>query len=490
MVLISYYRKEITQQLSIEKSENFIKTWIVENLRYLKIPICSPTVYKPMVISIVLLGLQSCAGDAYITKFIIQILNSEENRDETMRAPTLQASIASNNKTETFLNEPEPCHKEDSNGYSLPLVIQSVKLIVIIMMTFLLPKVRVRFLYFLSLILTVILLIFLGLICDNSFSSAFFSPSTIRYIKTILLCLHVIFIQFGLQTLPGLLMDVLYPTSCKAILKGLSISIGSVFLIVLIFILKSFSYSHAFWIMAGIILIAAPFLYMFLPEIRNIGTDMSEDFFLPFQTVFNFVLPENNKDSLEVKINAKNHWKTAVKNKVRREISIDYCARRNPKVHFDKRIPAIEDTLGNTKWKTLNGQRVAFVSNILGQTGYLCQNHNETRVLIGRGRLTFRKSVIKKGSIFLFSDVLIIAKCVIAGRRYVGEICFKLDSPTFGYKKNGAEMIFSGSDNVETVVELEDECMALIWETYIQFARSSQVFLPTERYISVLSLVL
>ena len=251
----------------------------------------SPTVYKPLLLSVLLLIIQSCAGDAYISKFIIQIINSETARN---------SSIPKNIST----NSEKSCQHEDAQDYILPLVIQTVKLIVILFMTFLLRKIRIRVLYFISLIFTVILLLLLGLICEPSLSSSFFNPSTTKYIKTAFLCLHVTFIQLGLQSLPGLIMDVLYLNAYKASPKGFSISIGSVLLIVLTLILKSFPYSYSFWIMGALILTSLPFLYIFLPEIRNIGTDICAEFFLPFQTIFHISLPEVKRGPPNTRLNA------------------------------------------------------------------------------------------------------------------------------------------------------------------------------------------
>ena len=64
-----------------------------DTLQTLKIPIQSPTVYKPVVLGVILLVLQSLDGDAYISKFTIRILNSAENS----KLSTLNESMASNN---------------------------------------------------------------------------------------------------------------------------------------------------------------------------------------------------------------------------------------------------------------------------------------------------------------------------------------------------------------------------------------------------------
>ena len=145
------YRKEITRKGSIVQSTSFVRSWLDENLECLKVPLMSPTVYKPLLLSVLLLIIQSCAGDAYISKFIIQIINSETARN---------SSIPKNIST----NSEKSCQQEDAQDYILPLVIQTVKLIVILFMTFLLRKIQIQVLYFLSLIFTVILLLLLGLI--------------------------------------------------------------------------------------------------------------------------------------------------------------------------------------------------------------------------------------------------------------------------------------------------------------------------------------
>ena len=56
--------------------------------------------------------------------------------------------------------------------------------------------------------------------------------------------------------------------------------------------------------MSTILVVSIPFLYLFVPEIRNVGTEMSAEFFLPSQTVFYFVLPENLKRCPDKRKNA------------------------------------------------------------------------------------------------------------------------------------------------------------------------------------------
>ena len=121
----------------------------------------------------------------------------------------------------------------------------------------------------------------------------------------------------------------------------------------------------------------------------------------------------------------------------------------------------------------MNKHRVSFVSNLLSQDGFLCTslNKDESRILISRGPVRFKSEMIKKGSIFLFSDVLILAKCVVA-KRYIGEISLKLNSEAVVAEKIGTEIVFTEHDKLKAVVEFEDESLAIVWDKYIQFARS------------------
>ena len=137
----------MSREISIEANKNPIKSWLKENLERLKIPISSPTVFKPLLLITALIIMQQCSGAVFIKKFIIQILSAKEEA--------------------TAVDQ----EGDDNKRYLLPIVILTVRLIVIFMMTFLLQKLRVRFLYFLSLFLTVFVLFSLGLMSHDSISS-------------------------------------------------------------------------------------------------------------------------------------------------------------------------------------------------------------------------------------------------------------------------------------------------------------------------------
>ena len=407
----------MSRRKSVEENEKPLKFWFLENIDKLKFPLNSPTVYRPLVLVTSLLCLLQCSGSVFIKKFIIQILasNSDKARVET------ESERNSSNQTDVLTDSP------DNLNYYLPLIILSVRLIVIFLMAFMVKKLRIRFLYFISLFLTVIILTCLGLVSDVGLIPSEIPVTTTKYFKTFLICLHVFFIQLGLNTLPSLLVDILFPTSCKAVMKGITRAISSIILVFFVFIFKNLEYSHAFYAMAGSLLISSPFLYLFVPEIRNVGTDMSAEFFLPSQTVLYFVLPDSLKGAKHSRQKAMKNWKSAVskikvhnafiKDIVKDELEVDVTASKFTTVRFENVIKNVSEIYENQKFAQINRERINFVSNILGQGNVLAASPSQHRILIGRGPVKCVNEVMKKGSIFLFNDILILAKCVVSNRR-------------------------------------------------------------------------
>ena len=68
---------------------------------------------------------------------------------------------------------------------------------------------------------------------------------------------------------------------------------------------------------------------------------------------------------------------------------------------------------------------------------------------------------------FLFTDVLIVAKCIVSNRRYISEMSIRL--PETRIVKNGKFMTISDSGPKTLEIEFEDESISNIWEKYIDF---------------------
>ena len=190
-----------------EEKSNQVLTWLRDNVDRFKVPICSPTILQPLVLISGLNCLQQCSGSLYIRKFIIQILDNQSGNETLVTRQELDNVPYSDYIEDYYTIESEDDREaggqdDGSLNYFLPLIIFSVRLIVLFMMAFMIKKIRMRFLYFLSLFLTVIILSVLGIVSDPNIIPDL-GGNSVKYIKTSLLCLHVFFIQFGVQTLPG-----------------------------------------------------------------------------------------------------------------------------------------------------------------------------------------------------------------------------------------------------------------------------------------------
>merc|ERR1712025_724584 len=230
-----------------------------EMIQRLKVPIKSQSVYKPLSIIMVLILIQQSSGFIYIKRYLLQIIDCEGMDNRTL--------------------------------HLMAFIILLARFIVVSLMSFLLLKIRVRLLYFSSLVMTMLTLLVMGLLTNGSI------PISSNYCiisKVGLICLHVLFIQIGINTLPGLLIDILFPTSCRPILKGCTRAFSSVSLIFLFILFQAFgSFDLAFFFMATILLITTPIVYVWIPETRNIGTKMAAEFFMPVQTIYYYLLPKD-----------------------------------------------------------------------------------------------------------------------------------------------------------------------------------------------------
>ena len=63
--------------------------------------------------------------------------------------------------------------------------------------------------------------------------------------------------------------------------------------------------------------------------------------------------------------------------------------------------------------------------NILGQNGFLTQNDDRSRLCLARGPIQFSEGIFRTGGMFLFCDVLIVARKLVQNRRYLNEKVFE-----------------------------------------------------------------
>ena len=98
----------------------------------------------------------------------------------------------------------------------------------------------------------------------------------------------------------------------------------------------------------------------------------------------------------------------------------------------------------------------------------MLSNPSKQRVLIGKGPVAFEKEMMKAGSIFLFTDLLIVATRVISNRRYVREICFNREELTV-VKSEEDTRTLSDLSGKYLEIKFEDSDLAGLWDQYLSF---------------------
>merc|ERR1711953_905959 len=268
------------------------------NLEKMKFPASSPTVYIPFVLISGLISLQHFSGFTYTKRFTIQVLGAMSNSSlpvESQHSATVSRGVNTSSSGSFSPDLPDVPVPLNTDSYYWAMLVCGVYLVSSLLVARLLRSIRRRFMFFISLFLTSICLIIIGFLMEEEMLSSILSDTTIHVLKVVFLCLHTFVVQCGLQGLPTQLADVLFPSSCKSIMKGICKAVTSFTLVIFIFSINSFELHQRFWIMAGILLLASPLLFVLVPEIRNIGKGMASNFIMPFQTVFYVLIPKEEE---------------------------------------------------------------------------------------------------------------------------------------------------------------------------------------------------
>jgi len=440
------------------------------NLEKMKFPASSPTVYIPFVLISGLISLQHFSGFTYTKRFTIQVLGTISLSNEPVRKGV---NVTNGPLSPDLANEPVPLN---TDSYYWAMLVCGVYLVSSLLVARLLRSIRRRFMFFISLFLTSLCLIGIGFLMEEEMLSSIMSDTTIHFLKVVFLCLHTFVVQCGLQGLPTQLADVLFPSSCKSIMKGICKGVTSFTLVIFIFSINCFELHQRFWIMAGTLLLTSPLLFVLVPEIRNIGKGMASNFIMPFQTVFYIILP--NQETV------KRRWTNAVRKvstlnkvigmidtKLAKENALNTCVRYSRTFTFLGETTDIEEYRTDPKLKRNNEELVTYVCNILPQSGYLATNWREDRVLVGRGPTKFPESLKETGGIFLFNDVLIVAKCLLRSWRYVDETSFVVQELEVSRMEENL-IITSKEERVR--VAFSDVSEAETWKRFIEFCQETQ----------------
>jgi len=450
------------------------------NLEKMKFPASSPTVYIPFVLISGLISLQHFSGFTYTKRFTIQVLGAMSNSSlpvESQHSATVSRGVNTSSSGSFSPDLPDVPVPLNTDSYYWAMLVCGVYLVSSLLVARLLRSIRRRFMFFISLFLTSICLIIIGFLMEEEMLSSILSDTTIHVLKVVFLCLHTFVVQCGLQGLPTQLADVLFPSSCKSIMKGICKAVTSFTLVIFIFSINTFELHQRFWIMAGTLLLTSPLLFILVPEIRNIGKGMASNFIMPFQTVFYILLPKQE---------VRRKWSEAVRkvstmkavigmidNKLAKENALNTCVTYTRTFTFLGEVTDIEEYRTDPKLKRRNEELVTYVCNILPQSSYITTNWKEDRVLVGRGPTKFPESLKESGGIFLFNDVLIVAKCLLRSWRYVDETSFVVqDLEVTRLEEN--LIITSKEERVR--LAFTDVSEAETWKRFIEFCQESQDF--------------
>jgi hypothetical protein len=430
----------------------------------LSVPATSPAVYIPFFLIAALISLQHFSGFTYTKRFLLQVLDATNGNSTTVGGNSTEAVVAHDNSAPL-----------NTDSYYWGMLVCCVYLLSSMLVARLLRSIRRRFMFFLSLLLTSLCLIAIGFLMDEHTVSALISQETILLLKVTFLCLHVFVVQCGLQGLPTQLTDILFPSSCKSIMKGICRAVTSLTLVIFIAVINSFPIFVRFWIMAGTLIVASPLLFIFIPEIRNIGKSTAGNFLLPVQTVFYILLPkEDMRKKWKVTVKKLNMMKAfinTIDKKLAKEEALDSCTTYSKTFTFLGDLVDLKDFRTDKELRRSNCELVSYIANTLPGSGVLPRHWREDRILVGRGPTKFPNDVkLKNGGMFLFDDVLILAKCLLRNWRYVNEISFAVTELQVTRHEMQLELV--GPESSVTIA-FTDSTEAEMWKRYIEFCKTS-----------------
>ena len=164
-----------------------------------------------------------------------------------------------------------------------------------------------------------------------------------------------------------------------------------------------------------------------------------------------------------------NDYFTHMSRKLAARERVEDLAEAAPTVTFN--VSEKYQTLESLQYEDINKERISFVKNIHPRDGFLQEELNKARVLIGRGPVKTGKCVCSNGCLFLSNDVLIVSEALKRNRRYWNEVVFVFDDPSFSLTRDGENITLKTRQN-ETKVTFERLSEAEIWESYINHTSS------------------
>ena len=240
--------------------------------------------------------------------------------------------------------------------------------------------------------------------------------------------------------------------------------------------------------MGGALILASPFLYFGIPELRHLGRSAGEFFFLPAQTIFYFIPKEEEAKTRKTlkmianviiaarafqqaidKASTDEEEETYQREKTvtyQREKTVERMGAENMIATFHQNT--LEELLNNEELAAKNKLSLTFVENILGMNNWLVQNQNPSRLIVARGPASFVKENFNVG-VFLFSDVVIVARKLKENRKYRVEETFDIDK-NFEVSRDGTEVTFASGVKI-CLVNFSELGNARMWSSMPVSAR-------------------
>jgi len=257
----------------------------------------NPEVYKPFSIVLFLIAMQQFSGMSILRAYVVKIFNDVFSKEDG-------GNGTDDAVNRTFLlTTATPATPDCSNGpggttsseaYLSAIIIGFVRLIASLLLSKLLRIYRRRAMYFLSAFATIASLFSFAacnlMIGNYASTGNVVLETSFKWASLVTACLLVFSVQLGIQTLPFLLSGELFPSDIRAFCKGLTRSFACLLLVAN---LKLYPYlgSHlgiggTFSMFGGVLLLSVPVVYFILPETKDLGLEMIQEYFMPQRTIF------------------------------------------------------------------------------------------------------------------------------------------------------------------------------------------------------------
>jgi len=248
-----------------------------------------------------------------------------------------------------------------------------------------------------------------------------------------------------------------------------------------------------FWTMGGVLIMASPFLYFGVPELRHLGRAAWEFYFLPAQTIFYFVIPnaeesrawktvkkwsivisavmafkqtsvESSSDAEDDEISSQKRWS------YQRQKTLERVGNENQIATFH--MNTLEEMKEDEELRKKNKLSATFVENILGMNNWLAQNPNTDRLILARGpAMCVREKLSCAVGVFLFSDVVIVARKLMENRKYRILCTLKIDA-CLEVSRSELEVTFKNGSK-EFAVNFSQLGNAAMWEEYAKYCQEA-----------------